>query len=213
MKTTGEIIQELRQAHGMSKQRLAELLDLKSYTTVSKWESNDNHPRGKEIKMLCNLFNISADYLLGLEEDKVIPMFKYRHLPVTISAGLPFSETVLERECETIVLPDILLGKWARCKDIFFIKVNGDSMNKVFPHGALIGVKMISLSELNDKDIVVFNYDNEFSVKRFMKNERENKLIFRPESFDETFTDIVIEEEQKDLVQIVGKVVVYVVTA
>ena len=213
MKSTGEIIKELREAYGMSKQRLAELLDLKSYTTISKWESGDNHPRGREIKMLCNLFNVSADYLLGLEDEKIVPMYKYKHLPVTISAGVPLSEMILEKECETIVLPDVIMGKWARHKDIFFIRVNGDSMDKVFPHGALIGVKMISLSELNDKDIVVFNYDNEFSVKRFVKTKDGNRLIFRPESNDETFADIVIEEEQKDLVQIIGKVVVQVVTA
>ncbi len=213
MKTTGEIIKELREAHGFSKQRLAELLDLKSYTTVSKWEVNENHPRGKEIKMLCTLFNVSADYLLGIKEDNFIPMFSYKHLPVKISAGLPITvDAILEQDCDLITLPDSIMGKWARNKDILFVKVNGDSMNKVFPHGALIGVKMISLCELNDKDIVVFNYDNEYSVKRFMKNDKDNKLIFRPESTDETFTDIVIEEEQKHLVQIVGKVVVYVVT-
>ncbi|WP_342578378.1 XRE family transcriptional regulator [Psychrobacillus sp. FSL K6-2843] len=214
MRTTGEIIKELREAHGLSKQRLAELLDLKSYTTVSKWEVDENHPRGKEIKMLCTLFNISADYLLGLKDENVIPLFNYKYIPSSISAGLPLTvDTVADYECETIALPDNVMGKWARNKDVFFLKVNGDSMNKIFPNDALIGVKMISLSELNDKDIVVFNYDNEYSVKRFMKNERANKLIFRPESNDETFTDIVIEEEQKDLVQIVGKVVVYIVTA
>ncbi len=213
MKTTGEIIKELREAHGFSKQRLAELLDLKSYSTVSKWEIDENHPRGKEIKMLCNLFNVSADYLLGIKEDNIVPMFSYRHIPVKISAGLPITvDAVSEHECDLITLPDTVMGKWARNKDIFFVKVNGDSMNKVFPHDALIGVKMISLSELNDKDIVVFNYDNEYSVKRFMKNDKDNKLIFRPESNDETFTDIVIEAEQKDLIQIVGKVVIYVVT-
>ena len=164
--------------------------------------------------MLCTLFNISADYLLGLKDENVIPLFNYKYIPSSISAGLPLTvDTVADYECETIALPDNVMGKWARNKDVFFLKVNGDSMNKIFPNDALIGVKMISLSELNDKDIVVFNYDNEYSVKRFMKNERANKLIFRPESNDETFTDIVIEEEQKDLVQIVGKVVVYIVTA
>lgn len=66
MKTTGEKIKELRESRGMTLQQLAEMLDLKSYTTVSKWESDENHPRGKEIKLLCKIFNVSADYLLGL---------------------------------------------------------------------------------------------------------------------------------------------------
>lgn len=32
------------------------------------------------------------------------------------------------------------MGKWAG-KDIFMMKVNGDSMNRVITHGFLIGVK------------------------------------------------------------------------
>lgn len=213
MKTTGAIIKELREAYGMSKQRLAELVGAKSYTTITKWENDENHPRGKEIKILCNLFNVSADYLLGLKEERVIPLHPYKYIPVPISAGLPMTVDAMDEfECSLISLPDEVMGRWARKSDIFFVKANGESMNKIFPHNALLGVKMVSLHELNDNDIVIFSYDNEYSVKRFKQDSKSNKIIFRPESLDETFTDIVIEEEQKEFLQIVGKVVTYVVT-
>lgn len=213
MKTTGVIIKELREAFGMSKQRLAELVGAKSYTTITKWESDENHPRGKEIKILCNLFNVSADYLLGLKEENVPLSFTYRFFPAPISAGIPITvDAIGEHECSLINLPDEVMGKWARRNDVFFAKANGDSMNKIFPDGALLGVKTVSLHELNDNDIVVFNYDNEYSVKRLKRDSKSNKIIFRPESLDETFTDIVIEEEQRQLVRIIGKVVVYVAT-
>lgn len=213
MKTTGVIIKELREAFGMSKQRLAELVGAKSYTTITKWESDENHPRGKEIKMLCNIFNISADYLLGLKEENEPLSFTYRFIPAPISAGAPMMVDALEEcDCSIINLPDEIMGRWARRNDVFFVKANGDSMNKIFPDGALLGVKTISLHELNDNDIVVFNYDNEYSVKRLKCGSKSNKIIFRPESLDETFTDIVIEEEQRESLQIIGKVVVYVAT-
>lgn len=213
MKTTGAIIKELREIYGMSKQRLAELVGAKSYTTITKWESNENHPRGKEIKILCNLFNVSADYLLGLKEDNVPILYSYRYIPVSISAGLPMTvEAIEECECSTITLPDEIMGKWARNDEVFFVRANGDSMNKVFPHGSLLGVKDISsIDKLNDNDIIVFSFDNEYSVKRFKRNPKSSTMIFRPESFDETFTDIVIDEEQSELLQIIGKVVIYVV--
>ncbi|MCC9082569.1 S24 family peptidase [Enterococcus faecium] len=58
------------------------------------------------------------------------------------------------------------MGKYAGYQDVFFTKINGDSMNNVIPDGSLIAVKKIeSCDELKDGDIVVFSNDNEFSVK------------------------------------------------
>ena len=44
------------------------MLGYKNYTTVSKWESGDSLPRGKELKLLAEIFNISTDYMLGIEK-------------------------------------------------------------------------------------------------------------------------------------------------
>lgn len=35
-----------------------------------KWESDDNFPKGKDIKLLAKLFNVSFDYLLGLKSER-----------------------------------------------------------------------------------------------------------------------------------------------
>lgn len=35
-----------------------------------KWESDDNFPKGKDIKLLAKLFNVSSDYLLGLKSER-----------------------------------------------------------------------------------------------------------------------------------------------
>lgn len=220
MKTTGDIIKELREARRMPKQKLAELVGTKSYTTISKWESNENHPRGREIKRLCDIFRVSADYLLGLEEKHSSEyeidstLYTYRYKPVKVSAGVPITiDGIGEDDFKTITLPDELMGKWARNDDVYFVKANGESMNKIFPDDSLLGVKTIHhINELQDNDIVIFNYDNEYSVKRFKMDLERNKIIFRPESFDETFTDLVIEGEQIAFLEIVGRVVVYVVT-
>lgn len=220
MKTTGDIIKELREARKMSKQKLAELVGTKSYTTITKWESDENHPRGREIKRLCDIFRVSADYLLGLEENHSSEyeiesdLYTYRYKPVKISAGVPITvDGIGEEDFETITLPDELMGKWARNDDIYFVKSNGDSMNKIFPDDSLLGVKTIHhINELKDNDIVIFNYDNEYSVKRFKIDVEGNKIIFRPESTEEMFTDLVIKGEQIEFLEIIGKVVVYVVT-
>ena len=69
-KVTGERIKELREGRGMSKQKLADELGMKSYTSVTGWEKGDNLPRGLEMIKLSKLFKVSTDYLYGLTNKK-----------------------------------------------------------------------------------------------------------------------------------------------
>lgn len=69
MKTIGTRIRGLREKKNMTQTELSEYLGMKTYTTVSKWESDDNFPKGKDLKKLAELFGVSSDYLLGLSQD------------------------------------------------------------------------------------------------------------------------------------------------
>lgn len=60
-------LKKLRAGKNLTQTELAEMLGYKNYTTVSKWESGDSLPRGKELKLLAEIFDISTDYLLGLD--------------------------------------------------------------------------------------------------------------------------------------------------
>lgn len=88
------------------------------------------------------------------------------------------------------------------------MRVNGDSMNKIIPHKSLIGVKPIKIKGLRNEDIVVYSDGFDYSVKRFYQD--GNRLIFRPESSDNLFTDKITTVENEDL-RIHGKVVTYIV--
>src|SRR5690625_1103788 len=102
------------------------------------------------------------------------------------------------------------MGKWAGHNDIYITRVNGESMNKVIPHNSLIAVRPVSSETLKNGDIVVYKYDSEYAVKRFYK--QDNKVIFRPDSNDMSFTDLVIDLDRNDLdIKIKGKVVLYIV--
>lgn len=67
---TGKRIQLLREEKGWSKQFLADLLGMKSYTSVTKWENGNNLPRGSELIKLAKKFEVSSDYILGLSEER-----------------------------------------------------------------------------------------------------------------------------------------------
>ena len=55
----------------MTQTELSEMLGMKTYTTVSKWEKNENFPKGKDLKKLAEIFDVTSDYLLGLTDSKL----------------------------------------------------------------------------------------------------------------------------------------------
>ena len=61
----GERIKELRLENKLSQAKLGSLL-LVSQDTVSLWEKGKSLPTAEYIIAKCKLFEISADYVLGL---------------------------------------------------------------------------------------------------------------------------------------------------
>lgn len=71
MEQLGGRIRKLRESRNMTQTELSEILGMKTYTTVSKWEKNENFPKGKDLKKLAEIFNVTSDYLLGLSDTKL----------------------------------------------------------------------------------------------------------------------------------------------
>lgn len=202
-----------------NKKKIDVFKDLEKYgvseTTVYSWFNGKKYPRIDKIQLLADYFgvlksDITEDKSKLSEEETPYHssrLSEYPYIPTTVSAGLPINIDGLE-DFETIPVPDELLGKYAGDDEIFFMRVNGDSMNKIIPHKSLIGVKPVKIKELNNEDIVVYSECFDYSVKRFYQD--GNKLIFRPESYDNLFTDKITTTENSDL-RIHGKVVTYIV--
>ena len=60
-------IRELRKENNLTQKHLATLLN-KSETGYASWEQGLSEPSVNDIRLLCKIFNVSADYLLGLED-------------------------------------------------------------------------------------------------------------------------------------------------
>lgn len=63
MNSLGEKLHLLRKQAGYSQEELAYKVDV-TRQTVSLWESNSLIPKADKLKMLCEIFNVSSDYLL-----------------------------------------------------------------------------------------------------------------------------------------------------
>lgn len=59
-------IYELRQELGISQQELAKRVGV-SQKAIDFWEKGINEPKASYIISLARVFNVSADFLLGLE--------------------------------------------------------------------------------------------------------------------------------------------------
>ena len=198
-----ELVSELHKRYGLTINK----------STVSRWE-NGAEPKGKDLHYLAHFFKVPPSELIDLElsdtelkslDDPKIPLFG------TIAAGaLAVVDGVTPDDVEHIKIPRKFLGRYSNCSKLFAMVVNGDSMNKTINHGSIVIAKPLELDQYKDGDIVIFSYNNEYSLKRFAPNDMDGFLLFKSESTDSTFKDIPIpiNTSTEDL-KIYGKVVYY----
>lgn len=63
----GQTIRDLRKEKGLSQEELAKLLFL-SQDTISLWERGKSFPDIVAVVKLTKIFNVTSDYLLGIEK-------------------------------------------------------------------------------------------------------------------------------------------------
>lgn len=209
----GERIKKTRKIRNLTLKEIAEYLG-KTEATVQRYESGNININNEVLTELAEILSVSPAYLMGWSKDnRDVENVDYNYFDTAVSAGaLTAIEAVTSKDVKTISLPSATMGKYASSKDIFVTKVNGESMNNIIPDESLIAVKYIeSPFDLNNNDIVVFRYRDGLSIKRFFNDKENHRLIFRPDSKNASFTDVVIDYEELDGLQIYGKVVVYIV--
>lgn len=68
MTSFGKRLKELRTEKNITQRAMAEILSI-SVPTLSHWECDYQEPAFKDLVALGKFFNVSTDYLLGLEDD------------------------------------------------------------------------------------------------------------------------------------------------
>lgn len=218
---TGQRIKELRKKLNISVDEMADKLG-KNRATIYRYESNDieNMP-ASILEPLARILNTTPAELMGWtasDNKKIVKfhnfasvegLFNYAHYPVGISAG-QLQEVDSLYNVPKIPIPDVMMGRYARNKNICIMHVNGESMNNVIDDGAVIAVQRnIELSQLKNGDIVVADSGKgEYTVKRFYLQE-DGVVLLRPDSSNISFTDIKIDIKNGEQVNIFGKVVIY----
>lgn len=167
-----------------------------SRTAISAWEIGRNEPSNEDTIKIANFFNVSVDYLLGLDikNDK-------RLLPVlgTVKAGYNYlaEENVVDYIDPSMNITDP--------ENYFGLVVKGDSMAPLFGEGDYLIVRKMD-GEFNNNDIgIVLINGEEATIKKVVKTEIGIELhAFNPYYPVKKFT---YEEMQKLPVKVIGVVV------
>ncbi len=64
----GDKLKELRTNNNLTQQKVADAVNV-SHSTISQYENNIIEPTATAISKFAELFCVSADYILGLEDD------------------------------------------------------------------------------------------------------------------------------------------------
>lgn len=143
-------LKELRVQNGLTQDELGEKLGIQK-AAVSKYETGRVPLPPDTIITLCDLFSVTADYLLGRET--VIPLFKPARslspsfMPVPVTVGVPllgFVHAGLPMLCEENIVEYIPTpASDVTVDEYFYMEVRGDCMIGDFiPEGALVLVRM-----------------------------------------------------------------------
>ena len=141
-----------------------------------------------------------------------MPLSTYKFVPASVSAGALTNIDSINY-MPSVMIPDFMMGRYAGNRSIILMHVNGESMNNVIQNGAVIAVLTnIELSDIHNGDIVVIKNGGDYTVKRFYNDSSHQEFVFRPDSNNMAFRDIVFSYDATDDLYLIGKVVMYNVT-
>ena len=209
-KVIAENLKKLLKEFRINQNELAKIAGV-TESAAGKWILGKSTPRMGAIQKIADHFNLPKSYILE-ERSKKMPEIRLTKMPLfgSIAAGvLATVDGVTKENIEFLAMPQQFLGKYSTCSKLFAMIVNGESMNKVIKDGSVIVAKPLEIDQYKNGDIVIFSYNNEYSLKRYAPDELEGFVLFKSESDDPSFKDIPVPKSELDSLKLYGKVVYY----
>jgi superfamily II DNA or RNA helicase/HKD family nuclease len=149
---------------------------------------------------------------LGFEKElrNPIPLYDF------YAAAGTFSDLQSDKDFTLIEGPENSSGK-----DYFACRIVGESMNRVIPNGSICMFKQYTGGSKNGKIVLVENRDiqdpdfnSAFTIKTYTSEKSiseeswvHESIVLRPNSFDNTYQNIIISEENAAEMRVVGEFV------
>lgn len=174
-----ERFSELVKNSSIDVSKLAEMLGIKSKSTIYRYMNAEMAPKITTVKYASEIFNVNPVWLMGYDVDKYISKKDILGNPVspipllgTVKAG--YNYLAQENWIGTIDVETSLVGDG---KDYFALKVKGDSMAPVFLEDDIVIIKKQSDCENNEYAVVIINGD-EGTLKKVKKT--DDGIVLQP---------------------------------
>lgn len=187
---------------------------------------NDNAKDVPVVKVILQLKNpvensiynyITSDESKLVSIDNIIENVVLNTIPLYnfYAAAGTFSEIQSEKDFTLIESPKDITPS----NDYFACKIVGESMNRVIPNGSICLFKHYSGGSRNGKIVLVENFDiqdkdfnSAFTIKTYSSEKiisedgwGHTSIVLRPNSFDNSYNSIVINEEQGSNMRVIGE--------
>lgn len=206
-------IKKYLQKHGMSQKTLAEKIDVKP-STMSDYLNYRSKPSHGVIQKIADVFgvnksDIDTTYKEGasppshsqLPNNISIPKPSSAKVPLygSIAAGMPIEMIPVN---EYVEIPERVANKYPNS---FLLKITGDSMNKIVPHGAYALID--PCEDVNNGDVVAVSVNGyEATLKRFFR--LHNTTVLEPDSFNvEHIAKIYGDAAECESMHVIGRLV------
>lgn len=203
----GQYLRNIRESLGYSTYDVNKLCDI-SPSYLSLLETGKRKPSAIILKKLAPIYNLDyldlyekAGYIDLIEDEKKkeLDMKKYYMFPVYghIAAGEPnWAEECIEGRMPI----DIDLMNITNPEECFFLRVNGESMNKEVRNGAYALIRKTDFVEDGEIAVVLVN-GNDATLKKFSK--QGDLIILEPMSTDTSFNTQVYNKDTE--IKVIGK--------
>ena len=200
-------IAEARKMKGMSQLDLANAIGT-TQQQVAKWESGKIDPRISSLKKIREALGVSLSYLLGMADDpSFVSVVSSDTVPVPV-LGRIAAGTPREAFSQSDDYHDTQRGLVASHPHAFWLVVAGNSMNRLFPEGALVLVDPDVEVRSGDVGAIFVNGDDATIKRVYFEGDT---VRLHPESWDPDYRDRTIDPSDPDApaVRVIGRAVSY----
>ncbi len=202
----------LRESKNWSQAELARRLGIEK-SMMNKIENGSRKVQTDELTKLSSLFNVPVDFLLNGKEGYVNKFLSSFEIP--ISGATSESNTIpiygrivasnpegAEEEIDgEIEIQSEVIEKYGE-ENLIALRVNGDSMNRVIPDGAIaILLKTDDVSQGDICGVIINGY--EATLKHMYKT--PNRILFEPDSYNPDYKAFEYTNDMDIEVKIIGK--------
>lgn len=195
----GNILKKIRIENNLTQEELAKKINT-SRSNIANYENDKNMPSIDILEKLSKIFGCSIDYLLGKTTENSISISDKIYM-CPVYGQIPAGEPNWAEECIEGKLPlDPNLMNIVDPEECYFLRVNGESMNKIIKNGAYALIRKADWVENGDVAVVLVNgYDA--TLKKFTRN--NDVVVLEPMSNDPTFQTQIYTKDTP--IKIIGK--------